>query len=180
MDDATLYNVAAMTYGEMGSEDKEHWRMAASSYANSFGKGEWADLTSDELLNKRYYAVQNKNDPYKWATERKFPNDAEENRFKRVLSFVSAMDKGKESKTDAEFFWTNEEVAKQTKDKSINFDLLQKTGRVGKFNTYKYKTLEGIPTDSKMSFKKAFAEARRGGAKVFNWHGKSYTTDLAE
>ena len=139
MDDATLYNVAAMTYGEMGSEDKEHWRMAASSYYNSFGKGEWADLTSDELLNRRSYAVQNKNDPYRWAMEKKFPNKAEENRFKKVLSFVSAMDKGKEKRTDAQFFWTNPEVAKQTKNKSINFKLLKKTGRVGNYNTYNYK-----------------------------------------
>jgi len=180
MDDTTLYKVAAMVYGEMGSEDREHWRMAASSYLNSVGQGEWADLTPDELLNRRYYAVQNKNDPYRWATTKKFPNEKEENRFKKVLSFVSAMDKGKEKKTDAQFFWTSPEVVEQTRNKSINFDLLAKTGRVGKFNTYKYKTLEGSTVDSKMSFKKAFAEARRSGAKVFNWRGKSYTTDLAE
>ena len=139
MDDATLYNISSMVYGEMGSEDKEHWRMAASSYFNSFGKGEWADLSSDELLNQRYYAVQNKNDPYTWATTKKFPYKEEENRFKKVLSFVSAMSRGKEAKSDAQFFWTNPEVVKQTKNKSINFDLLKKTGRVGKFNTYSYK-----------------------------------------
>ena len=139
MDDAILYKVAAMTYGEMGSEDTEHWRMAASSYFNSIGQGEWADLSSDELLNQRYFAVQNKNDPYTWATTKKFPSKEEENRFKRVYSFVSAMARGKEPKSDAQFFWTNPEVEKQTRNKSINFDLLKKTGRVGKFNTYSYK-----------------------------------------
>ena len=31
----------------------------------------------------------------------------------------------------------------------------------------------------KQSFKEAFAEARRGGGKTFEWNGKKYTTELA-
>ena len=31
-----------------------------------------------------------------------------------------------------------------------------------------------------MSFKEAFASARSGGDKVFNWNGKNYTTELAK
>jgi hypothetical protein len=32
----------------------------------------------------------------------------------------------------------------------------------------------------KMSFKDAFAEARKGGGKTFEWQGKKYTTEMAK
>lgn len=32
----------------------------------------------------------------------------------------------------------------------------------------------------KMSFKQAFASARKGGEKTFEWNGKKYTTELAK
>ena len=32
----------------------------------------------------------------------------------------------------------------------------------------------------KMSFKEAFASARKGGEKTFEWNGKKYTTDVAK
>jgi hypothetical protein len=35
------------------------------------------------------------------------------------------------------------------------------------------------PAPKKQSFKEAFAEARKGGGKTFEWEGKKYTTDLA-
>ena len=34
-------------------------------------------------------------------------------------------------------------------------------------------------TPRKQSFKEAFAEARRGGGKTFEWNGKNYTTEMA-
>lgn len=34
-------------------------------------------------------------------------------------------------------------------------------------------------TPKKQSFKEAFAEARKGGGKTFEWEGKKYTTELA-
>lgn len=33
--------------------------------------------------------------------------------------------------------------------------------------------------ERKMSFKEAFAQARKGGGKTFEWNGKKYTTDMA-
>ena len=35
------------------------------------------------------------------------------------------------------------------------------------------------PAPKKQSFKEAFAEARKGGGKTFEWEGKKYTTELA-
>jgi hypothetical protein len=35
------------------------------------------------------------------------------------------------------------------------------------------------PAPKKQSFKEAFAEARKGGDKVFEWQGKKYNTNLA-
>ena len=36
------------------------------------------------------------------------------------------------------------------------------------------------PNDAKLTFKKAFAAARKAGKKTFSWNGKSYTTELAK
>jgi glucan-binding YG repeat protein len=36
------------------------------------------------------------------------------------------------------------------------------------------------PTPKSMSFKEAFASARKGGDKSFEWQGKKYTTELAK
>jgi hypothetical protein len=36
------------------------------------------------------------------------------------------------------------------------------------------------PAPKSMSFKEAFASARKGGDKSFEWQGKKYTTDLAK
>ncbi len=38
---------------------------------------------------------------------------------------------------------------------------------------------EAAAPAKKQSFKEAFAEARRGGGKTFEWNGKKYTTDMA-
>lgn len=38
---------------------------------------------------------------------------------------------------------------------------------------------EETPSPRKQSFKEAFAEARRGGGKTFEWNGKKYTTEMA-
>jgi hypothetical protein len=36
------------------------------------------------------------------------------------------------------------------------------------------------PAPKSMSFKEAFASARKGGGKTFEWRGKKYTTELAK
>jgi len=38
---------------------------------------------------------------------------------------------------------------------------------------------EAPKVEKKQSFKEAFAEARKGGGKSFEWNGKKYTTELA-
>lgn len=40
-------------------------------------------------------------------------------------------------------------------------------------------TGESAPEPKKQSFKEAFAEARKGGGKTFEWNGKKYTTEMA-
>lgn len=37
-----------------------------------------------------------------------------------------------------------------------------------------------LPDFSRLTFKEAFAAARKGGGKQFSWNGKRYTTELAE
>lgn len=58
---------------------------------------------------------------------------------------------------------------------------------IGKLNELKGWTESGsgtgesapAPEPKKQSFKEAFAEARKGGGKTFEWNGKKYTTELA-
>lgn len=40
-------------------------------------------------------------------------------------------------------------------------------------------TEEAAAPEKKLSFKEAFAAARKGGGKTFEWEGKKYTTELA-
>jgi len=41
-------------------------------------------------------------------------------------------------------------------------------------------TVPKTKTKTKLTFKNAFATARKAGKKTFNWNGKSYTTELAK
>lgn len=58
---------------------------------------------------------------------------------------------------------------------------------IGKLNELKGWTESGsgtgesapAPEPKKQSFKEAFAEARKGGGKTFEWNGKKYTTEMA-
>ncbi len=58
---------------------------------------------------------------------------------------------------------------------------------IGKLNELKGWTESGsgtgdfapAPQPKKQSFKEAFAEARKGGGKTFEWNGKKYTTEMA-
>ena len=68
-------------------------------------------------------------------------------------------------------------------------DAAQQKGAVEEYYTKKYgynKETDGEILDNvfpeptkKMSFKEAFASARKSGDKTFEWEGKKYTTELA-
>ena len=66
-------------------------------------------------------------------------------------------------------------------------DAAQQKGAVEEYYTKKYgynKETDGEISDDKfpakeMSFKEAFASARKSGDKTFEWQGKKYTTELA-
>jgi len=137
--DEDLYQIAAMVYGEMGSKDLEHWKVALSAFLNSIGQAEWKNLTPQQILQKRFYAVSRQNDPYKWAVTKQFPNKDEENRFKKILSFVSAAVRGKVDLLPNQFYFTKGEISKLKKNKSFNFDLVVPVGKIGRYYLYKYK-----------------------------------------
>jgi hypothetical protein len=55
-------------------------------------------------------------------------------------------------------------------------DPIQELNRIKGFTTSED---SNSPIPKKQSFKEAFAEARKGGDKTFEWEGKKYTTKLA-
>lgn len=134
-----LYNIAAMVYGEMGSEDINHWQMAASAFFNRLGQREWASLSPMEVLESGFYAVSNKNDPYTWAISKKFPNKQEEDRFKEIFALVNAMVRGKKEILPNQFFFTKKEINSLKRKKKFNFNQVEPVGKIGKYHLFKYK-----------------------------------------
>lgn len=170
------YDITSGIYAEMRGKDQKYWNMALSSLVNRIGKREWADMDLPELMNKSFYAVSDtsKNKGWEHAQSGNFPDKESENKFKRILAFVNRAIAGDIELNDNQFYFTKKEEVKAAKNGNIDFKLLKKTGRVGNFNTYKYKDT------SDKTFKEAFAEARKNKKKLFAWKGKKYSTQLAK
>lgn len=184
--DELVHKVASMVYGEVGSlgkgknrrwSGKKHWDMALGSFVNSIDYGEWKNMTPDEILNERFYAVQNKNDPYMEAMSGNFHSDEAEDQFKDIYARTSAALQGNIDLPDTQFFYTPDEVEELVDTGGHDFSLTPQTGKVGKYRTYKYK---GFGEEEEKEFDEAFAEARKKGKKTFTWKGGNYTTELAK
>ncbi len=139
IDNELLYQIAAMVYGEVGLGNEEYHKMAISAFLNSLGQNEWANMKPKQILENRFYAVKNKNNPYTWAIKKNFPNYNEENRFKKILTLTSAIIENREGKFDNQFYFTKNEIRGLKRNKRFDFRKLVSTGNVGKYYLYKYK-----------------------------------------
>ena len=129
-------------YGEAAGADDAVMKMVAQSIVNRHrsGRGKEFGETIPDIMKRGYYAVSKANKPYKEASEGKFPDiksKAAWGRTKKLVDIAS-------SETDTDnpghlFYFTPEEEAKMKKNKSFKFDQVEKVGKIGGYNLYKYK-----------------------------------------
>ena len=138
--DNRVLRLGAMIYGEGGSTDYDTMLKIGSTAINrmnanrpqEFGEG----LLGVLYQPNAYYAVQNQNDPYKWAMSGKFPNKDEEYRYKRALQVASGLVSGDIKPEKGMFFFTDKEINRFKKNpKLFNMKAVKE---VGKDKNYTY------------------------------------------
>ncbi len=137
--DADALALGQMIYGEVGSLDRDTMIKVGSTALNRLEAGRDIEFgsTMPEVLQKGYYAVSKKNDPYTWATTGKFPNKDEENRFKEALSIAYALKNGTIERTQGQFFFTDKERKKMT-PKQFDFKKVKEVDKTDKYKFYSY------------------------------------------
>ncbi len=155
MDMDTIQGMAVV-HGEMRNQPDEAKINAISSIYNrrtNFNthwkfRGTW-----DNMLRQEYYAIRDSesgdNMGYQEALEvltkgTKFKNKEDEKDFIRTMQLWNGVMRGTIKPTEAQFYYTEEEEARQRKSGGIDFSKLKKTGsfkdKKGRvFNTFKYK-----------------------------------------
>ena len=135
--------VLAAVYGEAASEDFGSKVEVASTIFNraESGREEFGAHTGkiSDVLQKGYYSVSKQSPKYLEAMNQKFPDKMSEDAFKETVAVVSGLLKGKIARTNAFFMLTPKEVGQIKKNKSMNMDLLEKTGESKTWNFYRYK-----------------------------------------
>lgn len=135
-----VLELGRMIYGEGGSLDYDTQVRIGSTALNRLeaDRPEEFGETLYDVLHKEnaYYAVQNQNDPYTWASTGQFPNKDEENRFKQSLGIAYGLQRGTIERKEGMFFLKDSEVRRaKKKPKILN---LKKLRNVGKDTTYNY------------------------------------------
>ena len=139
--DADTLLIAQTTYAEGGSLDYDTMVRIASTILNRLeDKPEEFGETISEVINKKnaYYAVQNKNDPWMWATTGEFPNKDEEARFKQACGIAYGLRTGRIERQPGHFFFTPKEVKRQKRKKSFDFSLVEKVGGDDNYQYFSY------------------------------------------
>ena len=126
-------------YGEVASEDYATMKMVAQSIVNRLLSGRKKEFGSNlsKILQKGYYAVKNPNQPYRQALSGKFEDKTSTEKWLQAQKAVSDVIKNQDW-GEAMFYFTPEEVKKQTEAKTFDFTQVVPTGNVGKFTTFAY------------------------------------------
>lgn len=134
--------LTAMINGEGASSDFDTKVMIGSTAINRLKSQRLSEFggTLPEVTQKGYYAVINKNEPYKQAVSGKFPDKIAEKAWKQSLSIASGLLKGTIELKQGQFFFTDKEESKLRKSGKKNFDfkLVKNVGKTGKYNVYSY------------------------------------------
>jgi len=144
MPDLETVELANMIYGEVGSLDYDTMVMAGSTALNRVDANRPKEFgsTLSEVINypNVYYAVQNQNDPYTWATSGKFPNAEEEARYKKALSVAYGLRAGTIDRREGHFFFTDKDVKRLKKKgkRAFDFTKVKSLGKQDKYNIYSY------------------------------------------
>jgi len=138
MDNVDL--LANAIYGEAASEDLNTMVMVGSTILNRLTADKPKEFGKDmnEVLQKGYYAVKNKNEPYKQAEKQRFPDALSAKKFEIAHSVAQGLLSGSIKPVEGHFYFTPEEVEKQTKAKSFHFDRVKSIGKTGKYEVFSY------------------------------------------
>jgi hypothetical protein len=146
-DDAKVLHLAQTLYGEFaGVKDTklqgDYMTMAASAAHNLHGKREYKKDDWDTYLYKRFDAVQGQNQPYKEALQGKFDTPDKERSWKKSMQIAYGVTAGTIAKNSAEFYFTPKEYKKIAGGPALpNPDQLEKTGSMGQYDLYRYKSV---------------------------------------
>jgi hypothetical protein len=132
----------ATAYGEAADQDFDTKVEVLSTMLNraESGRAEFGADTGKltDVLQRGYYAYSKQSPKFTEAMSQKFPDKPSEDSFKEVVAAFSGLMSGKVKRTDSLFFLTPKEVARAKKTKSMNMDLLERTGQNDTWIFYKY------------------------------------------
>jgi len=132
----------ATAYGEAADQDFDTKVEVLSTMLNraESGRAEFGADTGKltDVLQRGYYAYSKQSPKFQEALSQKFPDKPSEDSFKEVVAAFSGLMSGKVKRTQSLFFLTPKEFARAKKTKSMNMDLLERTGQNDTWIFYKY------------------------------------------
>ena len=147
LNDEQIKHIAAAVYGENRGQGDDALKATAASFFNRMGEHEWKKQSVDNLAYHTFNAIKDsvsgKNTGYLDALSGKFPDKDGENEYKKIISMVGAMNRGKMDTGDAQFYFNDNEIKKLKASKNFDFakvdegDSFKAGGQ--KFRTFHYK-----------------------------------------
>jgi len=131
------------TYGEAANQPYEIKKMVMQSILNRLKSGKVKEFgrTIPEILNKGYYAVKNKNVPYKEALSGKFNNPLSQQAWSETQKVYNDIMKNQDF-GNAMFYFKPSEISTIQSSKNgkkiFNFSKVVPLGQVGEYQVFTY------------------------------------------
>jgi len=131
--------IQRMVYGEAASEDYATMKMITQTVINRLrsGRGKEFGKNISSILKKGYYAVSNPNQPYRQALSGRFEDEVSKKKWLQAQKAVSNV-LDKQDYGQAMFYFTPDEIKRQTQSGAMDFKQFIPTGTVSKFKTFSY------------------------------------------
>jgi len=128
-----------MVYGEE-TQDTDTMKMIAQSALNRLKSGKKKEFGGSipEITKKGYYAVSKQNIPYKQALSQKFPDITSKVGWGNAKKVVEAVIGDKDYGQGHQFYFTDEEVKRLTKNKGFDFSKVKSKGTQGNYKLFGY------------------------------------------
>lgn len=121
--DKDIPAIMQMVYGEAAGSSSEEMKMITQTVINRLRSKRKKEFGRNvqEVLNKGCYAVKNKNKPYQQAVSGEFSDPFSQQAWSNVQEVVNHI-LSQEDYGNAMFYFTPNEVKKQTEEKTFDFD----------------------------------------------------------
>jgi len=131
--------LAQVVFGEAANQDYDTMKMVGQSVINRYmakRKKEFGK-TIPEIINKGYYAAKNRNSPYKQALSGVFNDEMSKQKWSQAQQAVSDILSNQDF-GNVMFYFTPDEITKQTKAGTFDFNLVKPFEDVGIYKTFAY------------------------------------------